>query len=74
MIKSFGEYIKEGVEDQNFNSFDELKEYLENEIYNLVMEWYTAGADNSSAEWTEEDAEAETSRIIDVFKQNKNLL
>ena len=73
MIKKFGEYINENLDDK-FNSFDEFKDYLETEIYNLVMDWYVCAAEHSSAQWTEEEAEKATAKLINLFKQNKNLL
>ena len=74
MVKSFDAYIKENLDDQRFSSFDELREYLETEIYNLVMDWYTCAAENSSAQWTEEEAETVAGQLIDTFRQNKHLL
>ena len=74
MVKSFNEYIKENLDDLKFADFDELKEYLETEIYNLVMDWYICAAEHSSAKWTEEEAETVTSKLIDTFRQNKHLL
>lgn len=74
MVKSFNEYIAENLDDLKFANFDELKEYLEIEIYNLVMDWYICAAEHSSAKWTEEEAESVTSKLIDTFRQNKHLL
>ena len=77
MVKKFGEYIKEGMDDQDFDkfdSFDEFKDYLETEIYNLVMDWYVCASEHSRAQWTEEEAELVTSKLINLFKQNKHLL
>lgn len=57
-----------------FTNIDELREYLETEIYNLVMEWWVSAVDGSSARWTEEDAEAVTNELISLFSKNKQLL
>lgn len=57
-----------------FTNIDELREYLETEIYNLVMEWWVCAANGSSAMWTEKDAEVVTNELISLFSKNKQLL